>query len=66
MFRNIAIGGAIGVYAYNLLDAALSKGPRQVVVRKSGSSDMSLAVAPTFISDPSSTLAPALGIAVNF
>lgn len=66
VFRNIAIGGAIGVYAYNLLDAALSKGPRRVVVRKNSSSDMSLAVAPTFIADPSSTLAPALGIAVNF
>lgn len=65
-FRNIAIGGAIGVYVYNLLDAALSKGPRQVIVKKSTGSDLSLALAPTLIADPATTISPALGLKLIF
>lgn len=65
-FRNIAIGGAIGVYVYNLLDAALSKGPRQVIVRKGTQPAASLTFAPTLIADPSASLTPALGLAINF
>lgn len=33
-FRNISLGLAGGLYVYNILDAALSKGARQVVVKK--------------------------------
>lgn len=66
IFRNIAIGGAIGIYVYNLLDAALSKGPRQVVVRKSSSSDLSLAITPTLVADPSTNISPALSLSLQF
>ncbi len=66
VFRNIAIGGAVGVYVYNLLDAALSKGPRQVMVRQGSSSDVSLAIAPTLIADPATTVSPALGLSIRF
>lgn len=66
VFRNIAIGGAIGVYVYNLLDAALSKGPRQVIVRKGSGSDLSLAIAPTLVADPTTTVSPAIGLSIQF
>lgn len=66
VFRNIAIGGAIGVYVYNLLDAALSKGPRQVVVRKNSTSDVSLAIAPSLLTDPSTNITPALSLSLQF
>lgn len=67
VLRNIAIGGAIGVYVYNLIDAAVSKGPRQVVVRKgSSSSGVGMAIAPTLVYDPDTTVSPAIGLSMTF
>lgn len=65
VFRNIAIAGACGVYVYNLIDAAFSKGPRQVVV-KGRASSASLAVAPTIVYDPTTVASPALALTLNF
>lgn len=47
--RNLCIGLAGGLYVYNLLDAALSKGARQVVVKKKD--DPILAVVPVVMTD---------------
>lgn len=63
-FRNIAIAGAVGLYVYNLLDAAISKGPRQVVVKKA--KPVETAFAPSLMYDPSTGLTPALGFTVTF
>lgn len=65
-FRNIAIYSAAGLYIYNLLDAAISKGPRQVIVRKKQASDFSMAVAPTLVYDPNTTISPAIGVSLTF
>lgn len=41
--RNLGIGLAGGLYIYNLIDAALSKGSRRVIVRKPKGTDMAIA-----------------------
>lgn len=62
--RNIAICGLVGVYVYNLADAAISKGARQVIVKKKNGTQLSLQ--PGVVYDPSSTLAPAVGMSLTF
>lgn len=62
--RNIAIGCAGIVYVYNLFDAALSKGARQVLVSKP--SGTSLALAPSVVYDPMTDIAPAVSLSITF
>lgn len=62
--RDVAIIGACGLYVYNLLDAALSKGARQVVVSKP--TGTSLSFSPSVIADPLSPAAPALRMSLTF
>lgn len=40
--RNVAFGGAIALYIYNLIDAATSQGARRVVVKKSKGENLSM------------------------
>lgn len=40
--RNVAFGAAAALYVYNLIDAAVSKGPRRVVVRKARGENLSV------------------------
>ncbi len=62
--RNIAIGCAAATYIYNLFDAALSKGARQVVVSKPNGTN--LAFAPTLVYDPVTDFSPAVSLSVTF
>lgn len=62
--RDVAIIGAFGLYVYNLLDAALSKGARQVVVSKPRGT--SLSFSPSVMADPLSPAAPALRMSLTF
>lgn len=63
--RNIAIGGLVAVYAYNLADAAISKGGRQVVVSKKN--DSRLTFGPRMVCDEFAALpAPAIGLTLSF
>ncbi len=63
--RDVAIIGACGLYVYNLLDAALSKGARQVIVSKPGGTR--LAMSPGVIADPfSAAPVPALSMSLTF
>jgi len=62
--RNVAIAGACGLYVYNLLDAAISKGARRVTVSKSSGSQ--LALGPGFVYDPASVAAPAVSLTLTF
>lgn len=63
--RDVAIIGACGLYVYNLLDAALAKGARQVIVNKPGSTR--LALGPSLIADPTSaSAAPAVSMSLTF
>lgn len=64
-FRNGAIGCFAAVYIYNLCDAFFSKGPRQVVVKKA-SGNTALSFGPTMVYDPSSLVAPAVGLTYTF
>ncbi len=65
--RNIAIGGAVATYVYNLLDAAISKGPRQVVVKKKKDNAVAtVSFGPSLVYDPSTVMAPAVGMTVTF
>lgn len=40
--RNVAFGAAAALYIYNLIDAAVSKGPRRVVVKKAKGENLSV------------------------
>lgn len=62
--RDVAIIGACGLYVYNLLDAALSKGARQVIISKPGGTR--LALGPSLIADPASSAAPAVCMSLTF
>lgn len=62
--RDVAIIGACGLYVYNLLDAALSKGARQVVVSKPTGTVLSFS--PSVMADPLSPAAPALRMSLTF
>lgn len=62
--RDVAIIGACGLYVYNLLDAALSKGARQVVISKPQGT--SLSFSPSVMADPLSPAAPALRMSLTF
>lgn len=62
--RDVAIAGACGLYVYNLIDAAVSKGARQVVVSKPDGTR--LALNPGLIADPSSSFAPAITMSLTF
>lgn len=62
--RNVAIAGACGLYLYNLLDAAISKGARRVVVKKP--SGTQLALNPGLVYDPATTAAPAMTLSLTF
>ena len=64
--RNISIGCAVATYIYNLCDAAFSKGPRQVVVRKNTAPTASMSFGPTLVYDPNTVMAPAVGMTVTF
>lgn len=64
--RNISIGCAVATYIYNLCDAAFSKGPRQVVVRKDSAPTASISFGPTLVYDPNTVMAPAAGMTVTF
>lgn len=66
LVRNLSIAGAVGIYAYNLIDAALSKGPRKVVLTPAGKNGTSLAFGPTVVYDPSLYAAPAIGMTLTF
>lgn len=62
--RDVAIVGACGLYVYNLLDAALSKGARKVVVNKA--SGTRLALSPSVMADPMASPAPAVTMSLTF
>jgi len=62
--RNLAIGCAAATYIYNLFDAALSKGARQVVVKKPNGTN--LALGPGLVYDPITEFSPALSLTVTF
>lgn len=64
--RNIAIGGAVATYIVNLIDAAVSKGPRQVVVKKGAPAATEVALAPVLVYDPMTVTAPGIGMRVTF
>lgn len=64
-FRNIAIGAGVVTYIVNLIDAAKSRGPRQVIVggpEKYGN----VAVGPTVLYDPEATVAAGVGLTWTF
>lgn len=62
--RNLAVGCAAVTYVWNLFDAAVSKGARQVIVEKP--SRTKLALGPSLVYDPMSEIAPAMSLTVTF
>lgn len=62
--RDLAIAGAGALYIYNLIDAAVSKGARQVVVSKPQGTQ--LAFTPGLVSDPATAFAPAITMSLTF
>ena len=64
--RDLSAAAAVGIYAYNLIDAALSKGPRKVTLSPAKPDKATLSFGPTVVYDPSSICAPALGFTLTF
>lgn len=62
--RNIAIAGACGLYVYNLIDAAVSKGARQVIVKKPNGAN--LALQPTLLTTENFDYCPGVKLSLCF
>ena len=54
-FRNLSLMAAGVVYIYNLIDAAVSKGPRRLHIEKK--SDTQMSIAPALFNDGSAGVA---------
>lgn len=63
--RNVFIGVGVACYVYNLIDAAVAPGRRQVKVKR-GHVRPSFSAVPTVIPDFSGNVSPAIALNINF
>lgn len=63
--RNVFIGIGSALYLYNLIDAAVAPGRRQVKIRK-GNMNASVAVFPAALTDPSGNFSAGLAVNITF